>query len=375
MPSILVPTINSNESAAKLLAWKKAPGESVQCGETIAIFETTKASFDLAAEHAGILHPVAAENTECAFGSVVGYIFADEAERTAFRNNETQKVRSAPETQGGPVITHAARELIAKLGITAEQIQSIGKKVIKAEDVEKLVPAAVAPGGVTLSAQQRAIAGVVKRSHAQIPDSFLVKKIRVDAALTALAEFSRSEKVFANLPDLLVWVLARLPEKFPLFFGALSDDLQFFPSAAGNIGVTFDLGRGLFIPVIKEAGRLSLGEIAKTMMAFRMKAMRASFQASDLSGGDLSLSINMDADTLFVQPVILPPQTAMISIGSVQTEWVRPANGADLMESRYIQLGIAFDHRVINGFGANGLANAIKEQLESGPSLTAATGR
>jgi 2-oxoglutarate dehydrogenase E2 component (dihydrolipoamide succinyltransferase) len=375
MQSILVPTINSNESAAKLLAWKKAAGERIQCGETIAIFETTKASFDLAAEHDGILHPMAVENTECAFGSVVGYVFADEAERTAFRNDETRATRPAPGTQDGPVVTHAARELIAKHGITAQQIHALGKKVIKAEDVEKLLPAAPARERIALSAQQRAIAGIVQRSHAQIPDSFLVKKVHVDAALTALAEFSRNERVFANLPDLLVWILARLPEKFPFFFGALSHDLQFVPSAAGNIGVTFDLGHGLFIPVIKEARQLSLGAIAKTMMAFRMKALRANFQAADLIGGDLSLSINMDTDILFVQPVILPPQTAMISIGSVQTEWVRPENSSDLAERRSVQLGVAFDHRVINGFAANALANAVKEQLESSAALAVATGR
>ena len=149
----------------------------------------------------------------------------------------------------------------------------------------------------------------------------------------------------------------------PFFFGALGDDLQFLPSAAGNIGVTFDLGHGLFIPVVKNAANLSLREIAKAMMAFRMKALRANFQAADLSGGDLSLSINMDADLLFVQPIILPPQTCMISVGAVQTELVRDA-GQGLLERRYVYLGVAFDHRAINGFEANAFASAIKAQVE-----------
>jgi 2-oxoglutarate dehydrogenase E2 component (dihydrolipoamide succinyltransferase) len=364
MQPIIVPTINSNDTDAKLLAWTKADGEAVQCGETIAVLETTKATFDLAAEKDGLLHPIAEAGRRCAFGTTIGYVFANAAERAAFRGDAIAPTSKATASDD-VIITKAARELVARHHISDEKIRALGRRIVKAKDLEALIPEVPAGEFLALSVQQQSIARVVSRSRATIPDSFLVKKIGVDAALDALAQFSRAEKVMAGLPDLLVWSIARLPEVFPFFFGTLGDGLRFRPSKAGNIGVTFDLGRGLFIPVVKGAAGLSLREIARTMMGFRMKALRAGFHAEELGGGDLTLSLNMDADVLLVQPIILPPQTCMLSLSAVLKELVLDATGRPV-ERRSIQLGVAFDHRVINGFEANALANAIKARLESG---------
>lgn len=368
MQPIIVPTINSNDTDALLLSWAKADGDIVQRGETIAVLETTKASFDLAAEADGVLHAIAQVGQRHDFGASLGWIFTDAAERDQFFH-----ARSAPEkaaSTSGLVITKAAQELIAKHGIDDEKLRALGKRVIKAQDLEPLLGAATASDAATISpsAQQQTIARVVSRSHAEIPASFIVKKIEVDAALEALGRFSREEKTLAGLPDLLVSIVAQLPAEFPFFFGALGAGLRFQPSAEGNIGVTFDVGHGLFIPVVKGAAKLSLKEIAKKMMGFRMRATRNSFQAEDLSGGDLSISINMDAGVLLVQPIILPPQTCMLSLSAVHTELALDAEGR-AVPRRFVQLGAAFDHRVINGFQANSFLGAIKARLESAAEL------
>ena len=364
MQPIVVPTINNNDTEAKLVAWSKADGETVQRGETIAILETTKASFELAAEADGVLQTNARTGEMYAFGSSIGTIFADAAERTqAF----TKTAAPATAEGGDLIVTQPARELAQKHGLTEEQLRGLGKRIIKARDVETLLPAAPAPtvaeDAQLLSENQRGVARVVARAHAEIPDSFLVKRIVVDGALAALAEFSREAKVMTALPDLLVWAIARLPESFPFFFGELRAGLDFRPSQAGNLGVTFDLGGGLFIPVVRDAAQKPLAQIARDLMGLRMKALRKNFRAEDLAGGDLSISLNFDADTVFVQPIILPPQTCMISVGAVLTELVLE-NGQPVPR-RYLNLGVAFDHRVINGADANAFANAIKKTLEA----------
>ena len=65
MQPIIVPTINSNDTDALLLSWSKADGESVSAGETIAVLETTKATFDLAAEGDGVLQTDAQAQQRC----------------------------------------------------------------------------------------------------------------------------------------------------------------------------------------------------------------------------------------------------------------------------------------------------------------------
>jgi 2-oxoglutarate dehydrogenase E2 component (dihydrolipoamide succinyltransferase) len=356
MQAIVVPTINNNDTEAKLVVWTKGDGETVQRGETIAVLETTKASFELAAETDGVLQIGAKPGEMCAFGSTIGRVFTDDAERA---NAATAPVAA----EEGFVITQPARELAQRHGVSEEQLRALGLRIVKARDVEALVGAPASGAG--LSEAQRGIARVVARSRAEIPDSFLVKRIAVDAALAALAEFSREAKVVAGLPDLLVWSIARLPEQFPFFFGALRDGLDFQPSAAAHLGVTFDLGSGLFIPVIRGAAQKALAQIAREMMAFRMKALRKSFRAEDLAGGDLSISLNFEPDTVFVQPIILPPQTCMVSVGAVLTELVLDAGQP--VPRRYLHLGVAFDHRVINGSDANAFAAAIKRALEEPP--------
>ena len=362
MQAIIVPAINSNDLDANLLAWTKSNGDAVRIGETLAVLETTKASFDLAAETNGVFHSVAQAGERCEFGATIGYVFADEKERAAFISGSAPKAREAVSIDE-TIITNAAKEMMSRLGISLEQIRALGKKVIKVKDLEALIPPAATTGELMPSSQQQSIARLVSRSRASIPDSFLVKKIIIDRALEALAEFSRTEKIMSALPDLLVWNIGRLPERFPFFFGALGDDLRFRPAIAGNIGVTFDLGNGLFVPVLKNAGSSTLREVAQAMMRFRMKALRGQFQTEDLTGGDISLSINMDTDILLVQPIILPPQTCMLSSSAVLTELALDSNGTPIAQ-RFIQLGVAFDHRVINAFAANAFVNAIKARLE-----------
>jgi 2-oxoglutarate dehydrogenase E2 component (dihydrolipoamide succinyltransferase) len=361
MTPIIVPTINSNDTDALLLSWSKADGETVSAGETIAVLETTKATFDLAAESNGLLHIVAQPRTRCEFGTTIGHIFVSAAEREQnFSTTATEK-KSA---HGEMTVTRAAQELIARHGITDEHLRGLGRKIIKATDLTPLLPQQSAPAaGLAPSSQQQSIARVVSRSRATIADSFLVKKICVDAALDALGQFSREEKALAGLPDLLVWITARLAPDFPFFFGQLHDDLRFEPATGGDIGVTFDVGHGLFIPVVRSAARLTLKEIAKQMMGFRLKAARNIFHADEFAGAAMSISINMDADVVLVQPVIPPGQTCMLSLNAVLPEVV-PGEGGAFTVRRCVQLGVAFDHRVLNGFHANALANAIKQRIE-----------
>jgi 2-oxoglutarate dehydrogenase E2 component (dihydrolipoamide succinyltransferase) len=361
MTPIIVPTINSNDTDALLLSWSLADGGTVRAGDTIAILETTKATFDLAADADGLLHIVAQPRTRCEFGTTIGWIFADAAERDQNFDPAAAEKKAA---HGGMTVTRAAQELIARHGITDEQLRGLGRKIIKAGDLAPLLPQESAPtAGLNLSSQQQSIARVVSRSRATIADSFLVKKICVDAALDALGQFSREEKALAGLPDLLVWIAARLAGEFPFFFGELGGDLRFKPSASGDIGVTFDVGHGLFIPDVRNAAQLTLKEIAKQMMGFRLKATRNTFHAEEIAGAAMSISINMDADVVLVQPVIPPGQTCMLSLNAVLPEVVPGADGA-FTARRYIQLGVAFDHRVINGFHANAFANAIKQRVE-----------
>ena len=71
----------------------------------------------------------------------------------------------------------------------------------------------------------------------------------------------------------------------------------------------------------------------------------------------------MDNDTVFVKPIIFPGQTCMISINSVFNECI--LKDKKIIENKYINLGLAYDHRVINGYEANKFLTTIKDFVEN----------
>lgn len=365
MKEITVPTINTNDVDAVLNQWLKEEGERVQAGEVVALLETTKATFALEASSDGILGISGVEGRRYDFGAVIGWLFTDESERQSAR--AAAPAETAPD-ESGPLITAAAQRLIDKLGITGAQLLALGKSVIRESDIQAL-GAPAATNAAPLSLQQQAIARTVTLSRSTIPDAFLLHKIDVEAALARLKDYQQAHRTRVGLPDLLTWVVAQLCNEFPAFFGRLDDQLRSRASSAGNIGVTLDVGHGLFVPVIRDATQLSFGAVAARLAAFRMKAMRNSFEAADLADGDLTISLNMNEGTVFVQPIILPPQTSMLSIGAVLKEVVIGNDGI-ASERRFVNLGVAYDHRAVNGFQAAAFAKAISALLTASDPLS-----
>ncbi|MCB1203781.1 MAG: 2-oxo acid dehydrogenase subunit E2 [Verrucomicrobiae bacterium] len=356
MTPVTVPTINANDVSAKLVAWTKDDGATVSAGEVIAVLETTKASFDLDAPCTGTLRIAATPGSSHAFGSTIAWIHDGEffsppepANNTVFQ---------------GPAITTPAEELIRKHGITREQILALGKQIIRSGDVLSLLSDHDAASQIhPLKDIQAAVARVVSESHRLIPDSFLLKRVYVDDVINALREFSTKHRLFLGLPELLVFVVARLDGEFPLFYGKVDGELNFTPKSPPNVGVTMDVGKGLFIPVIPSSACTNLPEIAKAMMKHRITASKSAFKAEHLEGASISISINSDSDTVFVAPIIPPDQTCMISTGAVLSEFSGLDDGLPLFK-RFVNIGIAFDHRAINGSDANRFAQAIKERFE-----------
>jgi 2-oxoglutarate dehydrogenase E2 component (dihydrolipoamide succinyltransferase) len=256
--------------------------------------------------------------------------------------------------------------MMAQHGIGEAQVRALGKKIIKKSDIEELLSqqATIRDTTIELSWRQEAIAETVSRSHAEIPRAFLAMKVYCDDALKLLKALSAKEDCMIGPTELLVKIIAGLQPQFQFFFGVLVDKNHFAAANAAHVGVTIDVGKGLFVPVVRDAATRSLTQIADTLMEYRIKAVRNAFKEADLSGGNFSISLNTDPDTVFVLPVILPDQTCMLSLSAVHEELFLAAEQTVATRS-YVILGLAYDHRVINGYEAVQFIKAIKAQIES----------
>lgn len=389
MHRITVPKLNNNDEGCILLEWLHSNHAAVQEQDAIAVLETSKATSDLICEATGILHHLVQAGDECLFGTEVAYVFANEQEMHQFLAHGaaadsfepsvekaqqgsavafTSPVAPVSSSEHSFLLTKEAQMIVEAEQITEEQLQTLGKKLIKKADLlplRKMMPKEESSQPVLpLSRRQLAIAETVRISHQTIPRSFAQIKVVCDNALDVLKQAMAKKDQLLGLPEVLVKLVADLHQKFPLAFAQLSNDKRLLLAEQPHVGITIDLGTGLFIPVLRNASALSLLEIADQLLNLRMKALDESFTEEDLQAGNISISLHNETDITFALPIILPGQICMFTLCSQQQELYLNKNGA-VAERTVCQIGLAYDHRVINGTYAIQILQALKARLES----------
>jgi 2-oxoglutarate dehydrogenase E2 component (dihydrolipoamide succinyltransferase) len=364
MQQINIPRTTSNDATCILLEWRFENGQEVQRGDVLAYLETSKATEDLVSPGSGTLHNLARAGEEYAPGSCIGYLLVD---------GEVPPVPEVSTATSQPpsfILTREAQALVAAQGITNEQLASLGKKLLKKSDVLALVSAPQrngnqTPPAVPRSRGQAIVAQRVALAHQTIPAAFTMIKVYCDKVLQAIAEYIEREEVVIGLAEVLIKHLGRMQPGYPGFYQdrepAEAGELQ--SNENPGIGITIDVGTGLYIPIIKRAATRSLGEIAGELMEIRLKALRNALKEGEMSGGHLTVSLHTEKDIVAAVPIIFPTQTCMISLCSVQEELYLQVDGSVGMR-RYFTLGAAYDHRVINGAEAVQFLQEIKRRLE-----------
>lgn len=391
MADVVVPKLNNNDTEYVLVGWLIEDGQAVKAGDPVAEVETSKSTVELVCESDGVFQHLLPVDGECRPGDVIARVFATEEERRAYAtaggDGPADGGPSAPTHEREPVLTDSARALAAELGVSAEQLRGLGTKVVKLEDVERLVGAGSAPAAAatpeppsgtvavgapedstaprhSLPRAQRAVGAVVTESHQAIPAAFAAIKIYLDEAIELARDVTRRTRRLVGVPELLIKAIAGLREEFPLFFATGYDGSSVRLAEASHVGVTVDVGTGLFIPVVRDAQGLSCGDIADAMIDFRTKAMENAFREPDLTGGNIVVSLHNDADIVLAYPIVFPGQTCVVSLGGVQRELVLDEGGS-VQTRRVATVGVAYDHRVVNGRDAVQFLQEIKKALES----------
>jgi len=374
MPEVVVPTLNANDESYMLVEWLVPDGAWVSAGDGVVSIETSKTITELTASGAGYLRQERSALTSCSPGDVIGHLLEQRDEATDGRHRPgPQAEPDGPDTcDGGDpdqtlVLTKPARDLADAHGISFSALASLSKQLIQRSDVEALITtaqAAVHPTATSqpcrLSAHQLAIARAVSRSHATIPAAFTVMKI---PAATVLRQADDSAAGFIGIPEYVIKAVAEVSSNFPMFLAAIGDDLTFTLADSVDVGVTIDVGTGLFVPVIRAADKLSLSDIASKMMRFRGCALRSNLPEADLAGARIIVTLHQTSGILFARPIIYPRQACALALGALDYE-LKLGPSSEVERHDYFCLGIAYDHRVINGREAAAFLTAIRSRLE-----------
>jgi 2-oxoglutarate dehydrogenase E2 component (dihydrolipoamide succinyltransferase) len=364
---IRVPKLNNNDDTYVLVDWLIADGQPVRADDDVATVETSKAAEDLVGDAEGVLQQLLPAGAECRPGDLIARVVppgSERAEPTPVAADDDGAARP------GPAITTPARALLDELGIDPAATRSLDVRVVRRDDVEQLAAGLAAkpardaddPRLHALTASQQAVARTVARSHATIPAAYTVIRIEVGEVVAQARELTARWRRLVGVPEFLVAATAQLWERFAPCFASPVDDRTVRLADGAHIGVTIDIGNGLFVPVVHSAHELGLEAVATAMGKLRDKAVRGDFREQDLAGGAITVTLHTDPDVTVAVPVVFPGQVCSLALGGTRAELLPDGDGFRTAEVAH--LGLAYDHRIVNGRDAVQFLRAVKETLE-----------
>ncbi|WP_155350234.1 2-oxo acid dehydrogenase subunit E2 [Acrocarpospora pleiomorpha] len=338
-------------------------GLSADSSASLSVFASPPVSpsaIESSASHAGIGPSVPSVDASTSLSISAGASTAHGGIASASSSAAPRSAGSPSATQP-PLITVPAQALLDELGIPVERVYSLGLSVIRRADVERLAAENVPTATYELPKVQRAVAKAVQLSHATIPAAYTVMAMDLDDTLDLAARLTREVRRPVGLAELFVLAVARLHATFPMFFATLADDRTARLSEAPNIGVTVDTGEGLYVPVIHNAADRTLKEVATRLMEFRLASTTGDFRESDLANGNIAVTLHHDADVSLAIPFIFPGHACALAITAPQP--VLTLNDDTLTTKKVANIGLAYDHRLINGREAALFLRALKDTI------------
>ncbi|HTD88337.1 MAG TPA: 2-oxoglutarate dehydrogenase complex dihydrolipoyllysine-residue succinyltransferase [Candidatus Binatia bacterium] len=358
-----IPAAGESVSEVEIGSWLKQKGDSVQRDEPVVVLESEKASMELPAPAAGIITEVLKKQGDtAAVGEVIAYLEPGEAKA------ETPRVPPAKE-EPPRVMPAAAREL-AQRSLSAKDVKPTGPggRILK-EDVLR-------HSGDGKKSEEREEVVPMTKLRRTIAER-LVKAHQEAALLTTFNEVDMSE-VMALRKQFGESFQAKHGVKLgfmSFFVKACVEALKEFPEVNAeirgtnivyhrhyDIGIAVGTGRGLVVPVLRNAERLSFSEIEKGIGDFGKRAKENKLLPDELQGGTFTISNGGVYGSLLSTPIVNPPQSGVLGMHAIQERPVARDGAVVIRPMMYVAL--SYDHRIIDGQGAVSFLKRIKDVIE-----------
>jgi 2-oxoglutarate dehydrogenase E2 component (dihydrolipoamide succinyltransferase) len=393
---VLLPADQVEGTRSQVQRWLKAVGQPAKRHEPLVEIETDKVTVEVPSPADGVLEEiVVAEGVDVAPGALLGRLRTGTSEgvqpaatvATRMAPSAAQREPAASTALPSGRMSPAVRRLLAERGLNAESIRGSGEGGrITVEDVLAAKPQAVSAAPVT------AVPAPVDEGVHRVPHSPMRRRIAAHMVESLLRTAPHVTTVFqADMTAVLADRANRKAEferrgssltLTAYFVAACIDAIRAVPEANGrwsedaillheriDIGVgTAIEGRGLVVPVIRNAGGLDLPGIASALGELVGKAREDRLTAADLQGGTFTISNHGVSGSLVAAPIVInQPQSAILGVGKLEKRAVVATfDGKDSVVIRpccYVTLTI--DHRVLDGHQANRFMQALVGRLEA----------
>ncbi len=406
---VKVPMLSESVAEATLISWHKKTGDYVSRSENLIDVETDKVVLELPAPSAGVLTKILKKDgATVASGEVIAMIETEATDKpdnqpkpapAAEKQTEIPAVKSIEtisakgDEQALPLLMPAAHKLAEANNLKAVEIIAIkgtglGGRVTK-EDVQTYME-----GKSSAAAQTETKSGTTVTPATPVPGARTERRVAMSRLRQRVAErLVQSQSTAAILTTFnevnmqaIIDLRARYKTEFEKEYGVKLGFMSFFVKAViaalkkypiinasveGNdivyhdyydIGIAVGSPRGLVVPVIRDADRLTLAGIELQIAEFAKRAQDGKLTIEELSGGTFSITNGGVFGSMLSTPIINPPQSAILGIHATK-ERVVVENGQIVIRPMNY-LALSYDHRIIDGREAVLSLVAIKEALE-----------
>ncbi len=391
---MILPKLGLTMDEGRIVAWHKREGEAVARGDVLFEVETDKATMEVESATAGILRKILYDADATAPVATVIALITDTADEAlpadavtlgAAAPKPSLRADPQPRSAGGPPgargpsepqplapssdgdrvrSSPAARKRAQELGVAIAAISGTGPGGrVTLEDVEGAATAPASPatsGGERrepLSRMRRAIGERMTQSVRDQPQ-FSISR---DVDMTAANE--KRSQMGASYTDVIVAACAKALRDHPRLRARIDEGSLVTPDAI-NVGIAVALDDGLLVPVIGDADRKGLGELAREREDLERAARSGKLRADAVAGAVVTVSnlgtLGVDRFTAIVNP----PEAAIIAVGRVSDRVV--AKGGSPAVRPVVTLTLSVDHRVADGATAARYLSAVADRLERG---------
>jgi 2-oxoglutarate dehydrogenase E2 component (dihydrolipoamide succinyltransferase) len=412
MIDIVIPSPGESITEVRLGAWKRGDGEWVEKDEVLTEIESDKATLEILATASGVLKVTAQTGEDLKVGAVVARI-DEKAARPAGANAKpasnavpsvaaNTSVPAHKETSSAavvePKVTSVARKMAVDKGVDLGTVEGSGPggritktdvehaQTTPAKSAAENAPALSSVSAAKISSTPLATGarGMRRERMTKLRQRIaerLVSAKNTAAMLTTFNEadmsqvmrlraehkeaFEKRHGTSLGFMGFFVKAVVGALEKYPrLNAFIIGDEVEYHDYIDVSVAVGTD--KGLMVPVLRNANRLSIAEVERTIRELAVKARDNKLTVDDMTGGTFTITNGGVYGSLMSTPILNPPQSGILGMHAIKNRAVEdPKNPGHVAIRPMMYLALSYDHRIVDGSEAVGFLVDIKNAIEN----------
>jgi len=399
--AVILPKLDEAMLTGKIIKWLKKEGDWVEKGEGIVEIETEKVTFEVEAEESGILSKVmAGAGDEVPVGTIIAFILQPgekapevpepvitakeeakvEVPVTAVKGEAQVEVPEVPKEVQAIKASPVARKIAQEHNIDITTVKGTGpggrivrEDVLRAVEESKVVAAQPVQEEPGLAGEQMAPLSSMRKVIARrMTESFQSPHFYLTVEVNA-QELGKTDKQMAprieskigirsTITDLIIKMAAKALEDNPSMNCAYVDgSVKLFKRI--DIGLVTAVEGGLVVPVIRQANKKSLAEIAQARAELVQKARDGKLSMGEMRGSTFTISnLGMFGIDQF-SAILQPPEAAILAVGRIADKAV--VRDGQIVIRPMMTLTLSIDHRILDGVIGSQFLQSLKNYIEN----------